>query len=129
MTQIQNALIETIKRNIMGTASIVMKIAGMRKFQDFIVYPIQSGNDGKYITIQSDTRIGKIEMETGRGLMSHSHANGAYFHHLSFDVKTPFQLSALDLQALKLQVFASSSSHAGDNGIVYSDNSNAHKVL
>lgn len=68
-----NAEISTIKTNIMGTISFVMKIKGMKKPQDFIVYPISADQAGKPIMIQSDTRIGLLDLSSGRGLMSQSH--------------------------------------------------------
>ena len=60
------AQIEKIRTNIMGTISFNMKIEGMRKFQDFIVYPIQKNDSEKVITIQSDTRIGRLNLKIGR---------------------------------------------------------------
>ena len=95
------AQIEKIRTNIMGTISFNMKIEGMRKFQDFIVYPIQKNDSEKVITIQSDTRIGRLNLNTGKGEMSQSHSGGAYFPHLVMDKKTIFELSLLDLQTLK----------------------------
>lgn len=122
------AIIEKISSNIMGTTDITMKIKGMRKFQNFIVYPLDKDNSSNIITIQSGTRIGKIDVETGRGVMSKSHSSGAYFHHLQMDVLTKFELSDLDNTALKLKIFTSADKNAG-NSVVSTDNSGAINIL
>lgn len=66
------ATISKIKSNIMGTTSFDMQLKGMRKEQDFIVYPVQKDQKDKVILIQSDKRIGKINLETGKGIISES---------------------------------------------------------
>jgi len=118
--------------NSMGTASFIGKLdKGMRKEQDFSVYPISKDSKSKVITVQSDTRIGRIDLETGKGVMSKSHSNGAYFVHLQIDNLTSFQLSEGDRSALQVKIFLSSDSEAGksQNGVVISDNSGAINVL
>ncbi len=123
------AEVSGIKRNIMGTTSFNIKLKGMRKPQDFIVYPITPSDSNKIITVQSDTRIGQIDLNSGEGKMSQSHSSGAYFTHLSLDKKTPFKLKDIDLQALKMHIFTSSSKNAGESGVMYTDNSGAKNVL
>ena len=86
-------------RNIMGTLSFDMKLPNMRKEQDFIVYPASEKTD--FIMIQSSTRFGKINMNTGMGLMSQSHANGAYAVHMHIDKLVKFQLTDSQLEKLK----------------------------
>jgi len=110
-----------LSKNIMGTTDIEMKISGMRKSQDFIVYPISADDTDKIITIQSSTRIGKIDLSTGRGLMSQSHSNGAYFVHFQMDKLTPFTVSESDLEDIKAHIFRTAGSNVGTRGIV-SDN-------
>jgi hypothetical protein len=123
------AEIQNIHGNSMGTTSFEMKMKGMRKFQDFIIYPITGGQENnKKIMIQSDTRIGEIDLSTGKGEMSQSHSGGAYFMHLSMDKKTPFEIKPIDLQELKMKIFTSAGSKVGDLGLV-SDNSGANDVL
>ena len=124
MMDVVNAEISTIKRNIMGTTSFVMKIKGMRNPQDFIVYPISADQAGQPIMIQSDTRIGFLDLSSGRGLMSQSHANGAYRHHFTMDKKVPFKISETDLQRLKEHISGTAGSSVGSMGIS-SDNSGA----
>jgi|GEM_PF-1615774 len=119
-----NAEIYTIRRNIMGTTSFMMKIKGMRNPQDFSVYPISADQAGQPITIQSDTRFGFLDLSSGRGLMSQSHANGAYRHHFTMDKKVPFKISETDLQRLKDHISGTAGSSVGNMGIS-SDNSGA----
>ena len=126
--EIDKAEIFGLKRNIMGTTDIEMKIAGMRKPQSFIVYPINKDDSADIITIQSETRIGKIDLSNGRGLMSQSHANGAYFIHLQMDKKTPFTISESDLEKLKMQIFKTAGDNVGSRVIV-TDNSGASKLF
>lgn len=124
--------ITKIYTNSMGTASFFGKLdKGMRKEQDFSVYPISKDSASKVITIQSDTRIGRIDLETGKGVMSKSHASGAFFVHLQIDQLTHFQLSEGDRSALQVKIFLSSDSNAGksQNGVVLSDNSGAINIL
>ena len=119
-----NTEVSTIRRNIMGTTSMVMKIKGMKKPQDFIVYPISADQAGKPITIQSDTRFGFLDLSSGRGLMSQSHPNGAYSYHFTADKKVPFKLSETDLQRIKEHISGTAGSSVGNMGIS-SDNSGA----
>jgi hypothetical protein len=119
-----NTELSTIRRNIMGTTSMVMKIKGMKKPQDFIVYPISADQAGKPITIQSDTRFGFLDLSSGRGLMSQSHPNGAYSYHFTADKKVPFKLSETDLQRIKEHISGTAGSSVGNMGIS-SDNSGA----
>jgi hypothetical protein len=125
--EVAKAEILGLSKNIMGTTSIEMKISGMRKSQDFSVYPIGKDDTDKIITIQSETRIGKIDLATGRGLMSQSHSNGAYFVHFQMDKLTPFTINESDLQELKMHIFKTAGDNVGSRGIV-SDNSGASGV-
>lgn len=112
------------KRNIMGTLSFDLKLKKMRKSQDFIVYPAQEKSD--YILIQSSTRFGKIEMTSGEGLMSQSHANGAYAYHFQADKKDKFQLSEEQLSQLKEELAKTAGKKVGSS-VIFSDNSYADK--
>lgn len=126
--EIAKAEILGLTKNILGTTSIEMKISGMRKPQEFSVYPIGKDDTEKIITIQSDTRIGKIDLSSGRGLMSQSHSNGAYFVHFQMDKLTPFTLSESDLEDLKMHIFKTAGDNVGSRGIV-SDNSGASRLF
>jgi hypothetical protein len=126
--EVAKAEILGLKRNFMGTTDVEMKISGMRKPQSFIVYPISKDGSGDIITIQSETRIGKIDLSSGRGLMSQSHSNGAYFVHFQMDKLTPFTISESDLEDLKMHIFKTAGDNVGSRGIV-SDNSGASRIF
>ena len=125
--EVAKAEILGLSKNIMGTTSIEMKISGMRKSQDFSVYPIGKDDTDKIITIQSETRIGKIDLATGRGLMSQSHSNGAYFVHFQMDKLTPFTINEKDLKDITSHIFRTAGDNVGSRGI-FSDNSGASGV-
>ncbi len=111
-----------------GTTTFKIKLKGMRKPQQFDVYPIKEEDSKTVIMVQSDKRIALIHLDTGTGKISENHANGAYFHHLSIDTLQHFQLTTLDLQALKLHIFTTNSKEAGTTGF-YTDNSGAADIL
>lgn len=48
-------MITNIRKNRIGTVSFDGKFDGMRKSQDFIVYPMHDGNDTSTALVQSDT--------------------------------------------------------------------------
>jgi hypothetical protein len=127
MMDVVNAEISTIRRNIMGTTSFMMKIKGMRNPQDFSVYPISTDQSGQPIKIQSATRFGFLDLSSGRGLMSQSHPNGAYSYHFTADKKVPFKLSETDLQRIKEHISGTAGSSVGTMG-VSSDNSGANMM-
>lgn len=76
-------MIANCRKNIMGTLSFDGKFPGMRKAQDFIVYPMHDSSES--ITVQSDTRFGQIDLATGKAVMSAPHSNGAYAVSLQMD--------------------------------------------
>lgn len=121
-------MISNMKKNCMGTLSFDGQFPGMRKAQDFCVYPI-SDEDPEDIKIQSDTRMGSINLKSGWLTMSNAHANGAYHHHLMLEGSKVYKLSAEELFMLKAQVMATASGHAGTNGIVFCDNKGAAEVF
>ncbi len=121
-------MISNIRRNCMGTTSFDGKFPGMRKPQDFIVYPFHAGNDANVATIQSDTRIGRVDLTTGAVILSASKSSGAYFVHL-IGAKVAGILSAEDLLMLKAGIFATAHGMAGTNGIMYTDNSAALEIF
>jgi hypothetical protein len=110
-----------IRKNIMGTISIDMKIQGMRKPQDFIVYPLNSNSDR--IMIQSSTRIALLSRD-GKGLCSQSHPNGAYAPHLSIDKLIPFEFSRNDWRQI-VEYIGITEGDAVGSSIVKTDNSAA----
>lgn len=86
------------KINAMGTVSFTAQFKGMRKPQEFCVYPLQGGDDRTRVKVQSDSRIGYIT-NAGAVLMSPPRAGGSYFVHLvsakEIDLLTPEELEAL----------------------------------
>jgi hypothetical protein len=121
-----SAIIKEIKGNIMGTTSIVMKLKGMRKFQSFIVYPVNS-NDIDRIIIQSDTRIGYLYTKTGLMTITKSFPNGAYAPHLAMEELKEYTLSSEQLKELKTAINGTSGKSVGSS-FVKCDNSGAKYV-
>jgi hypothetical protein len=119
-------MIANIKRNRLGTASFDGQFKGMRKPQDFIVYPITSNSD--YIKIQSDTRIGTVNLDTGFVQLAGPIASGADFRHIS-NRKYCGTLTGEELLTLKAHIASTSSAKAGSNGVIFTDNSGAISVL
>lgn len=119
-------MITNIRRNRMGTTSFDGKFDGMRKAHDFTVYPMYSGQMS--CLIQSSTRIGKINLQTGLVMVSPARAGGSYSVHLAY-ARDAGTLSGEELLMLKAEIFGSASGHAGTNGIVYTDNSGAIEVF
>jgi len=114
-----------IRKNIMGTLSIEMKLKGMRKSQDFTVYPITK--ESKSLTLQSDTRIAKVDL-SGNGKVSKSHANGAYFVHLNIDPLTDFSFSQSDWRQIVEYIGITEGESVG-NSVVKTDNSGAKALF
>lgn len=56
-------MIHKIKIGIMGTVEFHGNFTGMRKEQDFIVYPMHEPST--IIKVQSDTRVARICLDTG----------------------------------------------------------------
>ena len=113
-------MIENAKKNCMGTVSFDGKFNGMRKAQDFIVYPMTE--QVERIMIQSDKRSGYIDANTGNVELF----PGKYFMGFA-DVAG--KLSAEELFMLKGQIMATASGKAGTNGIVFCDNSGAAEIF
>ena len=120
-------MIANITKNIMGTASFDGQFSGMRKPQNFIVYPIKSGDEAASVKVQSDTRIGLIDLLSGLVVMSKSYPSGAYNPHLA--TATPAgKLTAEELFMLKSSIFATASGKAGSSSVI-TDNSGAFEVF
>lgn len=117
----------SIKKNCMGTVDLIAKFNGMRKEQDFIVYPIKAGETPDHILIQSSTRIGRIFLNTGVVTMSKSVQSGAYSFHLAFATEID-RVSAEDLSGIKFRILQTASLMAGNNGVMFCDNSGAENV-
>ena len=96
-------MIKSYKINIMGTISFDAKFPKMRKAQSFSVYPMQDISE--IVTVQSVTRFGRIDLASGKVLISATHSNGSYSHSLQFDIMQGkaqrFDLPAEDTQTLR----------------------------
>jgi hypothetical protein len=117
-------MIVNIKINMMGTVSFDGKFAGMRKAQDFIVYPMQNEGQNNAARIQSDNRSGFIRLDDGTVWL----AKGAHNFQQARGTKVDV-LSAEDLMMFKAEILASASPKAGRNGVVFCDNSGAANVF
>lgn len=117
-----------VSKNCLGTATFQYKFSGMRKEQEFDVYPLDKKSSEKVITIQSSTRIGKINLDNGKVYLSKPHAGGAYFPHLSIDKLSESLLPIEDLNSLKSFIVGTSGELVGDNKLVYCDNSKANLI-
>lgn len=115
-------MITNCSKNIMGTVSFDGKFSGMRKAQDFIVYPMQDA--GEMVKIQSNTRIGKINLFDGLVTMSQPHTNGAHFIHLSLDKPVFTMLSKEDCQTLRQWIKSTGGTEVGSS-FVKCDNTGA----
>lgn len=115
-------MIAQCRKNIMGTVSFMGKFNGMRKAQEFIVYPMQ--DSGPVIQIQSDTRIGRVNLDTGELAMSQPHPSGAYGIHLASDKLNRETLPAEELQTLRQWIKSTGGLLVGKS-IVKTDNTGA----
>lgn len=118
-------MITNCTKNCLGTVSFDGKFQGMRKAQDFIVYPMQ--DSGAIVKIQSDTRIGTLDLDSGALVLSQPHASGAYFLHLQRDKLSRETLPAEDVQTLRQWIKSTGGPMVGGNNAlrIYSDNTGA----
>lgn len=119
-----------LEKSCMGTIVFDGKFEGMRKAQEFDVYPIAAGQTAGALkaTIQSDTRMGEIDLTSGQVVLTKSIASGAFSHHMAL-AKSAGKLSAEQLATFKSKIFETACRDAGTNGLVYADNSGAASVL
>jgi hypothetical protein len=108
----------------MGTLDFKGQFKGMLKTQQFVVYPKASYAVDEVVKIQSDTRIGSINLQTGQVKISKSHASGADHRHLAAAVDAGV-LSGEQLLLFKAHVMATSSSSTETNAMVVADNCGA----
>ena len=122
-------MIANCHRNCMGTISFDGKFAGMRKPQDFIVYPMQDSTEE--ILIQSDHRFGRVDLATGRAVLSANraqYANGMFLTLCMMNgTATAFVLAVEDVQTLRQWIKSSGGVLVGGNNAarIYCDNTGA----
>jgi len=123
-------MICSFKKNCLGTISFQGKFLKFKKLQEFIVYPMHSGEQTDRLTVQSDTRIGMIRLSDGKVIMSPSRPSGSYGIHLAL-AEYAGQLSAEELLLLKSNVMATAHGDAGRsiNHMIGTDNAGALNVF
>lgn len=122
--------VKNIHRNIMGTISFDAKFEGMRKEQDFIVYPMNEKTET--ISCQSDSRWLSINVKTGSCEITSSQSG----HHNSWMLaiqsasgkSKKFTLDESELIELKAAIFKTGGKSVG-RSIVLSDNSAAKNIF
>jgi len=119
-------MLTNFRKNCLGTTCFDAQFKGMRKAQDFDVYPL-SGTEVVQILVQSETRIGYINLKTGVVKMTKGFPGGAFNRHLAMATDID-KLNEEELFTLKTHIFASASGKAGNRG-VYVDNSAAIEVF
>ena len=119
-------MITNIRKNCVGTISFDGKFHGFRKFFNFIVYPMKQAQP--CAMVQSDTRIGWINLTTGAVALCPPVSSGAYQPHLRLATHID-TLNAEELLMLKAQIMATASKQAGGNGVIQCDNSGALEVF
>jgi hypothetical protein len=107
--------IDNIHINIMGTISFDGKFKGMRKSQQFDIYPAQGKDISHDFTIQSDTRIGYLNLCKKNVRLTPSVSGGAYSPHLSYFTLKEHVLSDNEVNMLKGWILKSSNKEAGSS--------------
>jgi hypothetical protein len=119
-------MIRNIRKNIMGTVSFDGQFKGVRRPQDFIVYPMQ--DSGTRITIQSEHRFGRLDLASGKGVLSAN--RGQYANDLWLSIclangtARAIQLEVEELQTLRQWVKSTGGLMVGES-LVLSDNTGA----
>ncbi len=106
-----------IKENIMGTISFDLKAKGMRKVQNFIVYPAQGKSIADDLMIQSDTRIGYLNLEHKTIRITKGFPGGAHAPHLAMTPLSKHDVPEDVAIALELQILGTHSKEAGSSYI------------
>ena len=71
---------------------VIAQLAGMRKPQEFVVYPFKADEPNAPITVQSDRAIGQFDRKTGQGVLNWRGSHSKYFMHLTrFSGAEPYQ--------------------------------------
>lgn len=116
--------LDSIRKNCMGTISFNMMYKGMRKVDDFIVYPKSSDDTDSVIIIQSGRRFGKLDLNTGKSIIAVGDNANSITLSMQIALKTAkcVMFTPEQCQQLKERILGTYSSKAGTNGIMYSDN-------
>lgn len=123
-----------MEKNCLGTMSFNLKLGKMRKSEEFTTYPIQSGDSGDVLKLQSGHRWAELETKTGRVVMSArraQYANSMWLLMCKLNGTAETDLATSEqLETMLNAVRSTASPMAGGNNILsmYCDNSNADKV-
>ena len=109
--------VTNIKKNILGTVSFNAKFKGMRKGQDFIVYP----NPNEKLTIQSGLHYGFIDKQ---GVVEYASAKYSVDYMLAKSRRKIKNDIIENFAELKSAVKNTASNMAGES-YIYCDNSKA----
>ena len=106
-----------IRKNIMGTISFTAKFKGMRKEQEFIIYP----NPEKRLRVQAKTKCGYVSSDGGAFISSCE-----YFFQIPWAKQNNDVIE--NIEELKEAVRNSASMNAGSSGFITCDNSKAGAI-
>lgn len=119
-------MIANIRKNIMGTCSFNGQFSGMRKPQDFIVYPMREAGD--IIRIQAKGRFGELNLATGELVLSTKNGRHAGNEWLAVCVAMGTAITEIlpidEIQAIRLCVKSTGGIAVGSS-FVKSDNTGA----
>lgn len=121
----------SMKHNCMGTMTFTLRIGKMKKAEEFTTYPIQQGDDLTRIALQSDHRWaylytnGIVEMSARRA----QYATSVWFSLCKQQGTTEVD-RATEEQLIKMlaTIRTTASGCAGNNGLIYCDNSQASNL-
>lgn len=112
----------------MGTVSFDGKFGNMRKAQDFIVYP--KDESGPFVTVQSDQRFGRLNLDTGELILSENRRQYANSITLALSIRNRTELRETvpmdELQTLRGWIKSTAGLAVGS--CVISDNTGAMEL-
>lgn len=121
------------EKNCLGTMSFTLKIGRMKKAEEFCTYPIQRGDNGDKLCLQSSHRWAELNTRTGAVEMSarHSFSNSMslFMDKLNGTAESD-KANEGQLEEILSAVRGTASAKAGGNNVlgVFCDNSNASLV-
>jgi len=130
----KNMEIVSMRKDCLGTMSFTLKMGKMKKAEEFCTYPIQKGDNGDKVYLQSshrwaelNTRTGEVEMSARRA----QYANSWFLLECRIKGTTESdKATAEQLEQMLGAIRGTASSMAGGNNILgmFCDNSNADLV-
>ena len=130
----KNMEIVSMRKDCLGTMSFTLKMGKMKKAEEFCTYPIQKGDNGDKVCLQSshrwaelNTRTGEVEMSARRA----QYANSWFLLECRIKGTTESdKATAEQLEQMLGAIRGTASPMAGGNNILgmFCDNSNADLV-